>query len=223
MLQLRLAFGDDILGIAPAKCLVASPADADANLKRALEQLNENEAAVAEAINEARAEHARSEPPLTGQALLERIDQLASQSSLDSQDAAILCHWPDAASIGQAWFKLKHPGKSVPSPMLVLDAYLVGAPPFLSKAQRDLVGDWYRSKVSSNPEYTDAVTGAAKAFVLIGDLNASAAGMAWQTIIPDLLEQGHDLEFNVTKEQATAAAARWIVAVADTFAPPSLD
>ena len=44
---------------------MASPADADANLKRALEQLNENEAAVAEAVNEARAEHARSEPPLT--------------------------------------------------------------------------------------------------------------------------------------------------------------
>ena len=44
---------------------MASPADADANLKRALEQLNENEAAVAEAINEARAEHARSEPPLS--------------------------------------------------------------------------------------------------------------------------------------------------------------
>ena len=43
------------------------------------------------------------------------------------------------------------------------------------------------------------------------------------TIIPDLLEQGHDLEFNVTKEQVTAAAARWIVAVADTFTPPSLD
>ena len=39
---------------------MASPADPDANLKRALEQLNENEAAVAEAINEARAEHARS-------------------------------------------------------------------------------------------------------------------------------------------------------------------
>ena len=39
-----------------------------------------------------------------------------------------------------------------------------------------------------------------------------------------LLEQiGNDLEFNVTKEQVTAAAARWIVAVADTFAPPSLD
>ncbi|MCB4406518.1 hypothetical protein [Synechococcus sp. MU1642] len=196
---------------------------ADANLKRALEQLNENEAAVAEAINEARAEHARCEPPLTGPALLERIDQLASQRSLDSQDAAILCHWPDAASIGQAWFELKHPGKSVPSPMLVLDAYLVGAPPFLSKAQRDLVGDWYRNKVSANSDYTDAVTGAAKAFVLIGDLNASAAGMAWQTIIPDLLEQGHDLEFNVTKEQVTAAAARWIVAVGDTFTPPSLD
>ncbi|MCB4389960.1 hypothetical protein [Synechococcus sp. MU1617] len=202
---------------------MASPADADANLKRALEQLNENEAAVAEAINEARAEHARSEPPLAGSALLERIDQLTGQRSLDSQDAAILCNWPDAASIGQAWFELKHPGKSVPSPMLVLDAYLVGAPPFLSKAQRDQVGDWYRSKVSANPEYTDAVTGAAKAFVLIGDLNASAAGMAWQTIIPDLLEQGHDLEFNVTKEQVTAAAARWIVAVADTFTPPSLD
>ena len=202
---------------------MASPADADANLKRALEQLNENEVAVAEAINEARAEHARHEPPLTGPALLERIDQLAGQRSLDSQDAAILCNWPDAASIGQAWFELKHPGKSVPSPMLVLDAYLVGAPPFLSKAQRDQLGDWYRSKVSASPEYTDAVTGAAKAFVLIGDLNASAAGMAWQTIIPDLLEQGHDLEFNVTKEQVTAAAARWIVAVADTFAPPSLD
>ena len=203
--------------------LVASPVDADANLKRALEQLNENEAAVAEAINEARAEHARSEPPLTGPALLECIDQPASQRSLDSQDTAMFCHWPDPASIGQAWFELKYPGKSVSSPMLVLDAYLVGAPPFLSKAQRDLVGDWYRSKVSANPEYTDAVTGAAKAFVLIGDLNASAAGMAWQTIIPDLLEQGHDLEFNVTKEQVTAAAARWIVAVADTFAAPSLD
>ena len=202
---------------------MASPADADANLKRALEQLNENEAAVAEAINEARAEHARSDPPLTGQTLLERIDELAAQRSLDSQDAAILCHWPDAASIGQAWFALKHPSQSVPSPMLVLDAYLVGAPPFLSKAQRDQVSDWYRNKVSAVPEYTEAVTGAAKAFVLIGDLNASAAGMAWQTIIPDLLEQGHDLEFNVTKEQVTAAAARWIVAVADTFTPPSLD
>ena len=202
---------------------MTSQPDADANLRKALEQLNQNEAAVAEAINEARAERSRSEPPIIGQALLERIDQLAQQRTLDSQDAAILCHWPDAASIGQAWFDLKHPGKSVPSPMLVLDAYLVGAPPFLSKAQRDLVGDWYRSKVSANPEYTDAVTGAAKAFVLIGDLNASAAGMTWQTIIPDLLEQGHDLEFQVTKEQVTAAAARWIVAVADTFAPPSLD
>ena len=72
--------------------LVPSPADADANLKRALEQLNENEAAVAEAINEARAEHSRSEPPLTGSELLERIDDLAAQRSLDSQDAAILCH-----------------------------------------------------------------------------------------------------------------------------------
>ena len=197
--------------------------DADARLKQALEQLGQNEAAVAEAINEARADRSRDQPPISGDELLARIDGLADQGSLDSQDAAILCHWPDAASIGQAWFALKHPGKSVPSPMLVLDAYLVGAPPFLSKAQRDQVGDWYRSKVTANPEYTDAVTGAAKAFVLIGDLNASAAGMAWQTIIPDLLEQGHDLDFNVTKEQVTAAAARWIVAVADTFAPPSLD
>jgi len=107
--------------------------------------------------------------------------------------------------------------------MLVLDAYLVGAPPFLSKAQRDQVSDWYRSKVSANAENTEAVTGSAKDFVLIGDLNASAAGMAWQTIIPDLLAEGHDLEFNVTKEQVAAAAARWIVAVADTFTPPSLD
>ena len=47
--------------------------------------------------------------------------------------------------------------------MLVLDAYLVGAPPFLSKAQRGLVGDWCRSKVSAKPEYTDAVTVAARA------------------------------------------------------------
>ena len=39
----------------------------------------------------------------------------------------------------------------------------------------------------------------------------------------ELLAQGHDLEFNVTKEQVTAAAARWIVAVADTFAAPSLE
>ena len=140
---LRLGDGNDILGLTTARCFVAIPADA--NLKRALEQLNENEAAVAEAINEARAEHARSEPPLTGQALQERIDQLASQRSLDSQDAAILCHWPDAASIGQAWFERKHPGKSVPSPMLVLDAYLVGAPPFLSKAQRDQVCLLYTS------------------------------------------------------------------------------
>ena len=77
--------------------------------------------------------------------------------------------------------------------------------------------------MSANPDYTAAVTGAAKSFVLIGDLNASAAGMTWQTIIPDLLEQGHDLDFNVTKEQVTAAAARWIVAVADTFTPPSLE
>ena len=197
--------------------------DADTNLRRALETLEQNEAAVAEAMNEARAERSRTAPPLTGAALLARIDQLAQQRSLDSQDAALLCDWPDAASIGQAWFELKYPGKSAPSPMLVLDAYLVEAPPFLTKAQRDQVGDWYRSKVTSNPEYTKAVSGAAKSFVLIGDLNASAAGLQWQTIIPDLLEQGHDLEFNITKEQATAAAARWIVAVADTFAPPSLD
>ena len=77
--------------------------------------------------------------------------------------------------------------------------------------------------MSANPEYADAVTGAAKAFVLIGDLNASAAGMAWQTINPDSLEQGHNLEFNDTMEQVRAAATSWIVAVADTFAPPSLD
>ena len=202
---------------------VTQKPDAEANLKRALEQLEQKEAAVAEALNEARAERSRTEPPLSGAALLAQIDQLADKKNLDSQDAAILCHWPDAASIAQAWFELKHPGASVPSPMLVLDAYLVGAPPFLSKAQRDMVADWYRSKVTANSEYTDAVTGAAKAFVLIGDLNASAAGMNWQTIIPDLLAEGHDLEFNVTKAQVTAAAARWIVAVADTFAAPSLD
>ena len=196
--------------------------DSETNLKRALEQLEEKEAAVAEALNEARAERARSEPPLTGEALLAQIDELAQQRKFDSQDAALVCHWPDAASIAQAWFELKHPGAAVPSPMLVLDAYLVGAPPFLTKAQRDMVADWYRSKVTANPEYTEAVTGAAKAFVLIGDLNASAAGMNWQTIIPDLLAEGHDLEFNVTKEQVTAVAARWIVAVSDTFAAPSL-
>ena len=126
---------------------MSSPADADANLKRSLEQLNENEAAVAEAINEARAEHARSELPLLGSALLERIDQLASQRSLDSQDAAILCHWPDATSIGQAWFEFKHPGKSVSSPMLVLDAYLVGAPSFLSKAQWS--GIWWVTVIAA--------------------------------------------------------------------------
>ena len=105
---------------------MASPADPDANLKRALEQLGQNEAAVAEAINEARAEHSRREPSVTGPELLARIDDRADQRSLDSQDAALLCHWPDAASIGQAWFALKHPGQSVPSPMLVLDAHLVG-------------------------------------------------------------------------------------------------
>ncbi len=70
---LRLGDGNDILGFTPARCFVASPADADANLKRALQQLNQNEAAVAEAINEACAEYARSEPPLAGSALLERI------------------------------------------------------------------------------------------------------------------------------------------------------
>ena len=202
---------------------MSKSSDADATLKRALEQLEQNEAAVAEALNEARAERSRSEPPLTGSALLERIDALAQQKTLDSQDAALLCDWPDAASISQAWFDLKYPGRSVPSPMLVLDAYLVDAPPFLSQQQRDQVGAWYRSKVSGNPETIQAVTGAAKAFVLIGDLNASAAGMQWQTIIPDLLAEGHDLPFNITKAQATAAAARWIVAVADTFELPSLE
>ena len=202
---------------------MSKSSDADATLKRALEQLEQNEAAVAEALNEARAERSRTEPPLTGSALLERIDALAQQKTLDSQDAALLCDWPDAASISQAWFDLKYPGRSVPSPMLVLDAYLVDAPPFLTQQQRDQVGAWYRSKVSSNPETIQAVTGAAKAFVLIGDLNASAAGMQWQTIIPDLLAEGHDLPFNITKAQATAAAARWIVAVADTFELPSLE
>jgi len=202
---------------------VSKSSDADATLKRALEQLEQNKAAVAEALNEARAERSRTEPPLTGSALLERIDALAQQKALDSQDAALLCDWPDAASISQAWFDLKYPGRSVPSPMLVLDAYLVDAPPFLTQQQRDQVGAWYRSKVSGNPETIQAVTGAAKAFVLIGDLNASAAGMQWQTIIPDLLAEGHDLPFNITKAQATAAAARWIVAVADTFELPSLE
>ena len=202
---------------------MSKSSDADATLKRALEQLEQNEAAVAEALNEARAERSRTEPPLTGSALMERIDALAQQKTLDSQDAALLCDWPDAASISQAWFDLKYPGRSVPSPMLVLDAYLVDAPPFLTQQQRDQVGAWYRSKVSGNPETIQAVTGAAKAFVLIGDLNASAAGMQWQTIIPDLLAEGHDLPFNITKAQATAAAARWIVAVADTFELPSLE
>ena len=187
---------------------MSKSSDADATLKRALEQLEQNEAAVAEALNEARSERSRTEPPLTGSALLERIDALAQQKTLDSQDAALLCDWPDAASISQAWFDLKYPGRSVPSPMLVLDAYLVDAPPFLTQQQRDQVGAWYRSKVSGNPETIQAVTGAAKAFVLIGDLNASAAGMQWQTIIPDLLAEGHDLPFNITKAQATAAAAR---------------
>ena len=95
---------------------------------------------------------------MTGAELLARIDELTAQRSLDSQYAAILCHWPDAASIGQAWFALKHPGQSVPSPMLVLDAYLVGAPPFLRKAKRDQVSVWYRSQVSANAVYTDTFT-----------------------------------------------------------------
>ena len=126
---------------------MSKSSDADATLRRVLEQLEQNEAAVAEALNEARAERSRKEPPLSGSALLERIDALAQQKTLDSQDAALLCDWPDAASISQAWFDLKYPGRSVPSPMLVLDAYLVDAPPFLTQQQRDQVGAWYRSKV----------------------------------------------------------------------------
>lgn len=59
--------------------------------------------------------------------------------------------------------------------------------------------------------------------MLIGDLNASAAGMQWQTIIPNLLEQGQDHEFNITKEQTTEASERWIVDVADGSHPPVLD
>ena len=66
--------------------------DADARLKQALEQLGQNEAAVAEAINEARADRSRDQPPISGDELLARIDALADQRSLDSQDAAILCH-----------------------------------------------------------------------------------------------------------------------------------
>ena len=102
--------------------------------------------------------------------------------------------------------------------MLVLDAY-PRRPAFLSKAQRDQVVIVPRVEA---PQSTRCCYRGGQPFA-DGDLNASAAGMAWQTIIPDLLEQGHDLEFNVTKEQVTASAARWIVAVADTFAPPSLD
>ena len=86
---------------------MSKSSDADATLKRALEQLEQNEAAVAEALNEARAERSLTEPPLTGSALLERIDALAQQKALDSQDAALNCDWPDAASISQAWFDLK--------------------------------------------------------------------------------------------------------------------
>ena len=44
---------------------MSKSSDADATLKRALEQLEQNEAAVAEALNEARAERSRTEPPLT--------------------------------------------------------------------------------------------------------------------------------------------------------------
>ena len=72
--------------------------DADARLRQALEQLEQNKAAVAEAINESRAERSRDQPPMSGDALLERIDELAARKSLDSQDAAILCHWPDAGA-----------------------------------------------------------------------------------------------------------------------------
>ncbi len=63
--------------------------DAGANLKRALEAFEQNEAAVAEAMNEARAERSRTPAPVTGQALLNRIEKLAQQRSLDSQDAAL--------------------------------------------------------------------------------------------------------------------------------------
>ena len=55
---------------------------------------------MAEAIDEARAEHLRKEPTLTCSSLVECIEQLATQCYLDNQDVAILCHWPDAASIG---------------------------------------------------------------------------------------------------------------------------
>ena len=74
---------------------------------------------------------ARAEPPLTGHTLLGH--RCADPAEIFRQsDAALLCDWPDAASISQAWFDLKYPGRSVPSPMLVLDAYLVDAPPFLT-------------------------------------------------------------------------------------------
>ena len=95
---------------------MTNQSDAGANLKCALETREQNEAAVAEGMNKARAECSRTAPPVTGQALLDRIDQLAQQRSLDSQDAALLCDWPDAASIGQAWFDLKYPGMSASSP-----------------------------------------------------------------------------------------------------------
>ena len=63
---------------------VTQKPDAEANLKRALEQLEQKEAAVAEALNEARAERSRTEPPLSGAALLAQIDQLADKKNLDS-------------------------------------------------------------------------------------------------------------------------------------------
>ena len=43
-------------------------------------------------------------------------------------------------------------------------------------------------------------------------------------IAEGLLDAGCEVIITARKvEQVTAAAARWIVAVADTFAPPSLD
>ena len=108
---------------------MTSPADADANLKRALQQLGQNEAAVAEAINEARAEHSRTEPPVTGPELLERIDVLAGAAHARQSGRR------DSCAIGLMRPRSARPGlrssilsQNVPSPMLVLDAYLVGAP-----------------------------------------------------------------------------------------------
>ena len=65
--------------------------DAGANLKRALETFEQNEDAVAEAMNEVRAERSRTPATVIGQALLNRIDKLAQQRSLDSQNAALRC------------------------------------------------------------------------------------------------------------------------------------